>query len=129
MSLSEWFWILSLIDLSIPAIPDIVFQVLRRSLGEKCAMEYCLHNLPTALPILAVAKGSSPLLEGNKKILCSLGVVNIMLYATSPSGITQYFPFLLCSGLIVISLSSKLHIRTHHEHLFLSIVNTDSYRT
>jgi len=22
-----------------------------------------------------------------------------------------------------------VHIRTHHEHLFLSIVNTDSYRT
>ena len=22
-----------------------------------------------------------------------------------------------------------MHIRTHHEHLFLSIVNTDSYRT
>ena len=22
-----------------------------------------------------------------------------------------------------------LHIRTHHEHLFLTIVNTDSYRT
>ena len=23
----------------------------------------------------------------------------------------------------------RLHIRTHHEHLFLTIVNTDSYRT
>ena len=26
-------------------------------------------------------------------------------------------------------LAQYLHIRTHHEHLFLSIVNTDSYRT
>lgn len=28
-----------------------------------------------------------------------------------------------------LDLIGEVHIRTHHEHLFLSIVNTDSYRT
>jgi len=28
-----------------------------------------------------------------------------------------------------VKLMSQLHIRTHHEHLILCIVNTDSYRT
>ena len=30
---------------------------------------------------------------------------------------------------LLSELPLHLHIRTHHEHLFLSIVNTDSYRT
>ena len=29
----------------------------------------------------------------------------------------------------IFTVKTLLHIRTHHEHLFLSIVNTDSYRT
>lgn len=31
--------------------------------------------------------------------------------------------------LLLPFIATQLHIRTHHEHLFLSIVNTDSYRT
>ncbi|MBT4145602.1 MAG: hypothetical protein HOE45_01755 [Gammaproteobacteria bacterium] len=29
----------------------------------------------------------------------------------------------------LIIIVDHMHIRTHHEHLFLCIVNTDSYRT
>jgi hypothetical protein len=32
-------------------------------------------------------------------------------------------------GVTLADALEQVHIRTHHEHLFLSIVNTDSYRT
>ena len=42
--------------------------------------------------------------------------------------LTYTYPMLL---FLIMGLCGSyfLHIRTHHEHLFLSIVNTDSYRT